>query len=99
VGSPPDEADRQSEPIVHRRIGLVVAVATTPVTLAQFRRFLNERHRGRTPIRKYCPEPDCPVIGVNWFMAAEYCRMVEREGGKVLQDPDVLPPSEDIRRR
>jgi formylglycine-generating enzyme required for sulfatase activity len=75
VGSPPDEADRGSEPIVHRRIGHSFAVATTPVTRAQFERFLKERGKGRhSYTRRYCPDPDCPAIGINWFMAAEYCR-------------------------
>src|SRR5205814_1216429 len=40
MGSPPDEADRQSEPIVRRRIGRSFAVATTPVTRAQFEHYL-----------------------------------------------------------
>jgi formylglycine-generating enzyme required for sulfatase activity len=91
MGSPPDEADRDNEPIVRRKIGRSFAVATTPVTLGQFQRFLKARGRKHTYTRKYCPEPDCPVTAINWFTAAEYCRWLsEREG--IPEDQMCFPP-------
>jgi formylglycine-generating enzyme required for sulfatase activity len=98
MGSPPDEADRQNEPIVHRHIGRSFAVATTPVTLEQFDRSLRDRGKGphTTYTKQYCPSPDCPAIGINWFMAAEYCRWLsEREG--VAEDQMCFPRYEDIK--
>src|SRR5262249_4011997 len=75
------------EPLIRRHIGRSFAVATTPVTLAQYRRFLNDRHRGpHSYTKKYCPDPDCPVIGINWFMAAEYCRW--------LSEKEKVPPAQ-----
>jgi serine/threonine protein kinase/formylglycine-generating enzyme required for sulfatase activity len=98
MGSPPDEADRQSgETVVHRHIRRSFAVMTTPVTLAQFRRFLNARGQGpHNYTRQYCPDPDCPVIGINWFMAAQYCRWLS-EKEKVPKEEMCYPPHEDIK--
>ncbi len=98
MGSPPDEADRQNEPIVRRRIGRSFAVATTPVTLAQFNRSLRDRHLGphTSYTKQYCPDPDCPVIGVNWFMAAEYCRWLSEKEG-VPEDQMCFPRFADIK--
>jgi eukaryotic-like serine/threonine-protein kinase len=98
MGSPPDEADRQNEPIVRRHIGRSFAVATTPVTREQFDRSLRDRGKGphTSYTKQYCPDPDCPAIGVNWFMAAEYCRWLsEREG--VTEDQMCFPRYEDIK--
>jgi serine/threonine protein kinase/formylglycine-generating enzyme required for sulfatase activity len=89
MGSPPDEAERGSEPIIRRHIDRSFAVATTPVTRAQFERFWAERHPGQgrhAYTQRYCPDPDCPVIGINWFMAAEYCRW--------LSDKEDVPEEE-----
>jgi formylglycine-generating enzyme required for sulfatase activity len=98
MGSPPDEADRQSEPIVRRHIGRWFAVATTPVTREQFDRCLMDRGLGphTSYTKAYSPDPDCPAIGINWFMAAEYCRWLsEREG--VAEDQMCFPRYEDIK--
>ncbi len=96
MGSPPDEADRENEPVVRRTIDRSFAVATTPVTLGQFQRFLDARGWKHTYTRKYCPEPDCPVTAVNWFTAAQYCRWLsERE--EVPQDQMCFPPLDEIK--
>jgi formylglycine-generating enzyme required for sulfatase activity len=95
MGSPPEEADRENEPIVRRKIGRSFAVATTPVTLGQFQRFLNALGWKHTYTRKYCPEPDCPVTAINWFTAAQYCRWLsEREG--IPEDQMCFPPVDQI---
>jgi formylglycine-generating enzyme required for sulfatase activity len=96
MGSPPDEADRDNEPVVRRKIGQSFAVATTPVTLGQFQRFLNARGWKHTYTRKYCPEPDCPATAINWFTAAQYCRWLsEREG--IPEDQMCFPPPDQIK--
>jgi hypothetical protein len=98
MGSPPDEADRQSEPIVRRHIGRSFAVATTPVTREQFDRCLRDRGKGphTSYTKQYCPDPDCPAIGINWFMAAEYCRWLSEQEG-VTEDQMCFPRYEDIK--
>jgi formylglycine-generating enzyme required for sulfatase activity/serine/threonine protein kinase len=97
MGSPPDDADSLDEPIIRRHIGRSFAVATTPVTRAQFERFLRFRRRGQHAYtRKYCPDPDCPAIGINWFMAAEYCRWLSETEG-VPEEQMCFPPFGDIK--
>jgi formylglycine-generating enzyme required for sulfatase activity len=97
MGSPPNEPDRSSELIARRRIGRSFAVATTPVTRAQYERFLRDRNQQRhNYTQKYCPDPNCPVIGINWFMAAEYCRWLS-EKEQVPPDQMCFPRYSDIK--
>ncbi|HEV3080409.1 MAG TPA: SUMF1/EgtB/PvdO family nonheme iron enzyme [Gemmataceae bacterium] len=95
MGSPPSEAGGDaSERIFNKHIGRSYAIATTPVTLGQFQQFLKGRRHAYT--RKYCPEADCPVIGMNWFTAAQYCRWLsEREG--IAAEDMCFPPLKDIK--
>jgi formylglycine-generating enzyme required for sulfatase activity len=78
MGSPPAEADRRPNELQHRkRIGRSFALAATPVTVKQFRRFLptfSHNEMGRYP------DLTCPIGGVLWYEAARYCNWLsERE--------------------
>jgi formylglycine-generating enzyme required for sulfatase activity len=67
----------------HRvRIGRTFAIAAKPVTLAEYQHYYRERFRVAYPsandkywpvMPKVAPTVNCPVIGINWYMAAEYC--------------------------
>jgi formylglycine-generating enzyme required for sulfatase activity len=91
MGSPPEEEGHTSwEPQHRRRIDRNFALASTSVTVAQFQRFLKvdplrqkqfEADGATEPMNIYAPAPDCPIITVDWFMAAAYCNWLsEREG-------------------
>jgi formylglycine-generating enzyme required for sulfatase activity len=96
MGSPPDEPDRENEPIVHRQINRSFAVATTPVTRDQFLRFMRSRNWKHTYTHKYAPDPDCPATALNWFLAAQYCRWLS-EQENVPEAQMCFPPIDDIK--
>ncbi|HLN31251.1 MAG TPA: protein kinase [Gemmataceae bacterium] len=92
MGSPPSEVGwNPNEQLHRRRIERTFAVAGTPVTVEQFRRFLKanpETQRqfdsgGKAEgfLRKYSPEGKCPIVIVSWYMAAEYCNWLSKEEG------------------
>ena len=100
MGSPIDERGRQpasdsaAEPQHTVTIPRSFAIATTEVTVAQFRRFLDahpDAKRGfqyeGAPDRmaqvlgRFSPDDDGPVIAVTWYEAAMYCNWLSaREG-------------------
>src|SRR5579871_2090932 len=75
MGSPRREEERTGgvegklELLHKRRIGQSFAIATHEVTVEQFLRFRKNHRYGK----EQAPTSDCPVIGVNWYDAAEYC--------------------------
>jgi formylglycine-generating enzyme required for sulfatase activity len=80
MGSPENEAGRVSVERRHkRRIGRSFSIATTPVTLEQYRKLDGDYGNGLAP--DWLRDPELPVIGINWFMGAMYCNWLsEREG-------------------
>jgi formylglycine-generating enzyme required for sulfatase activity len=70
----------------HRRIiPRSYAIATRPVTVAQWQRFLKDWPDVPRPprefLKRYSPEPGGPMILVTWFEAAQYCNWLsEKEG-------------------
>jgi serine/threonine protein kinase/formylglycine-generating enzyme required for sulfatase activity len=94
MGSPPEEGPRRSNEDLHpKRIGRTFAIAATPVTVEQFEQFLKETPRARRAfaegaqmVKKFSPQPDCPVVGVSWYLATEYCNWLSaREGLAEIQ--------------
>src|SRR5436190_3672143 len=83
MGSPASEQGHYPNETQHRRrIGRTYALATKAVTVAQWKQFLKERPRmPQNYGPQYSPQEDCPINGVNWFMAAAYCNWLsEKEG-------------------
>ena len=79
MGSPATEADRRHNEQQHPfRIGHSFAMATTPVTKAQYLRF-NPRFT-HNEFQRY-PEPTCPIGGLVWHEAAQYCNWLSKLEG------------------
>jgi eukaryotic-like serine/threonine-protein kinase len=76
MGSPKTEMNREDRELPHRRrIGRSFALASTAVTLAQYRSLTRDKHEMG---EKYTYHPDLPVVSVNWYKAAEYCNLLSR---------------------
>ena len=79
MGSPPTEAERGNDEELHRqRIGRTFAIAAKAVTVEQFKQFMPRF--GHSEMRR-CPELDCPILGVTWYEAAEYCNWLSKQEG------------------
>jgi serine/threonine protein kinase/formylglycine-generating enzyme required for sulfatase activity len=79
MGSPRTEQGRLRDETLHRRrIGRRFALAATHVTVAQFKKFRPQF--GHTQMHR-CPEPDCPILGLTWYEAAEYCNWLSAQEG------------------
>ena len=74
-----------------RRIGRTFAIASKQVTRGQFGRFLKANPeinaefdsggQAARLLQKYAPEDDCPIILVDWYLAAAYCNWLSKEEG------------------
>ena len=100
MGSPVEEAGRQSNESIHRRlIPRSFAIATKEVTVEQFQAFLDAHtaigHEGE-PSERYGKEPGAAVSGVTWFQAAQYCRWLSELEG-IPEDQMCYPPLDQIK--
>jgi formylglycine-generating enzyme required for sulfatase activity len=81
MGSPTTEADRHNdEPQHKRRIGRTFAIAAKSVTVEQYRQF----NKGYGLPEMYTRTTDLPMVGIDWYMAAEYCNRLSQEEGLEL---------------
>lgn len=100
MGSPAHEVGRQpasdsaAEPLHTVRIPRSFAIATTEVTVAQFRRFITANPDVKAGYQfpdapgrmaevhtRFSPEDDGPAIAMTWYEAAMYCNWLSaREG-------------------
>ncbi|HJZ57876.1 MAG TPA: protein kinase, partial [Gemmataceae bacterium] len=76
MGSPKSEKDREAPH--RRRIGRSFAIASKSVTLAQYRSLTGEKYEIG---EKYTYDPNLPVVGIDWYMAARYCNLLSKEEG------------------
>ncbi len=92
MGSPPAEEGHRSDESRHkRRIGRSFAIASKPVTVKDFQRFLQEDPElqkwfaadGEAPplLQRYSPEDNGPIILVDWYRAAAYCNWLSQQEG------------------
>jgi formylglycine-generating enzyme required for sulfatase activity len=83
MGSPETELHRSDNETQHRMlIERTFAIASKEVTVAQFRRFLDDSSiEGFTFTPKYAPADDCPQVSVSWYLAADYCNWLSRQQG------------------
>jgi serine/threonine protein kinase/formylglycine-generating enzyme required for sulfatase activity len=93
MGSPGDEAGHRRTELLHvRRIGRRFAVASKPVTVAEFQRFLEANPKiDHLYRRQLSPDPDGPAISVTWYEAAQYCRWLSEQEG--VPEHEMVYPS------
>jgi eukaryotic-like serine/threonine-protein kinase len=97
MGSPEGEPGRDPGELLHRRrIPRSFALATKEVTVRQFREFQRATGIDWRPAEDQSLDPDGPVLGVTWFMAAQYCRWLsERE--EIPEDQRCYPRIDAIK--
>ncbi len=86
IGSPPTEPSRNGDDEYQRRIVIPrrYAISTTEVSVAQFRRFLQEMYKPRLNadgMELYSPDPNGPWLSATWHMAARYCNWLSKQDG------------------
>jgi formylglycine-generating enzyme required for sulfatase activity/tRNA A-37 threonylcarbamoyl transferase component Bud32 len=83
MGAPPLEPEYESDETLHRcRIGRTFALASTEVTVAQFRRFLKAHPEVKHSYpKKHSPDGDGPIVSVTWYEAAQFCRWLSEQEG------------------
>jgi eukaryotic-like serine/threonine-protein kinase len=85
MGSPASEPDRDQDETQHRRvIPRRFAIAAKEVSVEQYQRFVRENPQfglSRSYLDKHSPEPDGPMIYVDWFGAAAYCNWLSKQEG------------------
>jgi hypothetical protein len=84
MGAVADESrpDQKAERLHLRRIERNFAVASKPVTVSEWERFVKDRPEVKHIYTKtYSPESSCPIIGVTWFEAAQYCNWLSEVEG------------------
>lgn len=82
MGSPTTEKDREPDEMQHgRRIERRFAIATTEVTVAQYRSFIQDTGISFSFTEKYLPDDECPQGSLNWYQAAQYCRWLSEQEG------------------
>jgi serine/threonine protein kinase/formylglycine-generating enzyme required for sulfatase activity len=94
VGSTMDEPgrDHTKERRMAARLGRKYAMGATEVTVEQFLEFSPNQHY----VRQYSPTTDCPIINIQYYDMAKYCRWLsEREG--YPESEMVYPRIEDIK--
>ena len=68
------------DPAFRKQIRRSFAIATTEVTIAQFRAFQSSLLQPEA--LKYAPDEEAPILGVTWFEAALYCNWLSRREGR-----------------
>jgi formylglycine-generating enzyme required for sulfatase activity len=87
MGSPRGEEEREGGPKGHmeqqhrRQIGRTFVLATKEVTVADFRRFTQDRGYNLSYNETYSPTNAHPVNAVSWYGAAEYCNWLSKKEG------------------
>ena len=101
MGTPEDEPDREQDQrsvraSPQRENSTFYAIATRPVTVAEFEEFLTKESIPKAfwpsqKIRKMSPDTDCPVINVSWLLAAAYCNYLsDRDGLRHCYPESIL---------
>ena len=80
MGSPREEAGRDSdEDFCYENINYDFAICSTETTVKQFLNFLPDFRHGKK--MDYSPNPDCPIVYLTWYRAAEYCNLLSESEG------------------
>ncbi len=96
MGSPPTEPKRNVTMETPRRLVIPrrFAIAAKEVTVEQWLRF-ERTHTGLglppSFVNQYSPGPDGPMIGLTWYLAAEYCNWLSEHDGLPKEQWCYLP--------
>ena len=104
MGSPDSEPGRRpkGESRHRRRIDRTFAISSQEVTREQYGLFLDQNKDIERPDRPeafeemgaFMPEPECPVVGVNWYEAARFCNWSSLQEG-IPESEWCFPPDID----
>jgi formylglycine-generating enzyme required for sulfatase activity len=86
MGSPPTEPKRVVTTETPRRLVIPrrFAIATKEVSIEQWQRFERTHPQYGLPpsiVKQNSPDPDGPMIGFTWFIAAEFCNWLSEQEG------------------
>jgi formylglycine-generating enzyme required for sulfatase activity/tetratricopeptide (TPR) repeat protein len=86
MGSPPTEPKRNVTMETPRRLVIPrrFAIAAKEVTVEQWQRFERTHAQHGVPpsfVKQYSPDPDGPMIGFTWYIAANYCNWLSEQEG------------------
>jgi eukaryotic-like serine/threonine-protein kinase len=86
MGSPPTEPMREATMETSRRVIIPrrFAIAAKEVNLEQWQRFERTHAQHGLPpsfVKQYSPDPDGPMVGFTWYIAAEYCNWLSEQAG------------------
>jgi formylglycine-generating enzyme required for sulfatase activity len=81
MGSPEREAGRHHDETQHAvRIGRSFALSATLVAVEQYQAYFRDRfHDDYQLPPKYTQSPRQPVVGIDWYMAADYCNWLSQQ--------------------
>jgi formylglycine-generating enzyme required for sulfatase activity len=105
MGSPADEQGRDNnDQALHRmRIERSFAIASKKITVREFQDFWRSRFKKEPKLEaasQYSANAEAPMLGVTWYLAAEYCNWLSKQEGipedqwcypKEIQDGMSLP--------
>jgi formylglycine-generating enzyme required for sulfatase activity len=100
MGSASGEKEQLDPETPHDRvIPRSFAIATTEVTVARYREFVQANRaifsNGLILYPRVSPTDDCPVHGVSWFEAILYCRWLSDQE-KIPEEQMCFPPIPDL---
>jgi eukaryotic-like serine/threonine-protein kinase len=84
MGSPASDTDRDRAETPHD-VSIVrrFAIAAKEVTVQQYQPFAKTNRAAyevaEVYLKRHSPDPDCPMIGFNWYIAAAYCNWLSEQ--------------------
>jgi len=95
MGAPEDQPNRHTfEAPQHRRlIPRTYGISLREVSVAEYMEF--DPDFKIKNVRRYAPDDSCPIISINWYDAAAYCRWLSEKEGFEKHEM-CYPPLEDL---
>jgi formylglycine-generating enzyme required for sulfatase activity len=93
MGAPASEEGYRSRERLHwQEVPRRYAIATRPVTLGEYQRFLKAHPKLKhSAPRQYARDQRGPVTSLNWYEAAQYCRWLSEQEG--FPEHEMVYPS------
>ncbi len=95
MGSPPTEPDHSVDETAHRVvIPRRFAIAAKEVSKEQWQVFVKQNPEwalDAAAVNRYSPDPDGPMIGFSWYIAAAFCNWLSEQEGLPKEQWCYLP--------